>query len=58
MTVAAASLTAPDVERAARFYESVFGFSEIRRIDARAEFLEIVLKPGATSSAARATTGA
>jgi len=58
LMVAAASLSAPDVERAAGFYESVFGFSEIRRIDARPEYLEIVLKPGADARAARAAPGA
>lgn len=58
LMVAAASLTAPDVERAAAFYETVFGFSEIRRIDARPEFLEIVLKPGVDAKQARAATGA
>lgn len=58
LMVAAASLTAPDVERAAAFYEAVFGFSEIRRIDARPEYLEIVLKPGANAGQARAAPGA
>ncbi|MGH6985256.1 MAG: VOC family protein [Caulobacteraceae bacterium] len=56
--IGAASIGAVDVERDARFYEDVFGFKEIRRIDARPQFLEIVLKPGADAAAARAAPGA
>lgn len=56
--VAAVSLTAPDVERAAAFYETTFGFAEIRRIDQRPQSLEIVLKPGADAKQARAAAGA
>jgi catechol 2,3-dioxygenase-like lactoylglutathione lyase family enzyme len=56
--VAAVSLTAPDVDAAARFYESVFGFVEIRRIDERPKYLEVVLKPGADARQARLAPGA
>jgi predicted enzyme related to lactoylglutathione lyase len=58
VSVGAASIGAVDVERTAAFYEAVFGFSQIRRIDARPQFLEIVLKPGADAAAARAAPGA
>ncbi|MGH6957673.1 MAG: VOC family protein [Caulobacteraceae bacterium] len=58
VTVGAASIGAVDVEKAAAFYETVFGFSEIRRIDARPQFLEIVLKPGADGASARSAAGA
>ena len=56
--IGAASIGAVDVERAARFYEAVFGLKEIRRIDARPQFLEIVLKPGTDATMARAAPGA
>ena len=58
VNVGAASIGAVDVEKDARFYEGVFGFQEIRRINSRPEFLEIVLKPGADVAAARAGAGA
>lgn len=58
VTVGAASIGAVDVEQDARFYETVFGFVEIRRIDARPQFFEIVLKPGADAATARAAGGA
>ena len=57
VTIGAASIGAVDVEQNARFYEAVFGFQEIRRIDARPQFLEIVLKPGADVAAARVGAG-
>ena len=58
VTVGAASIGAVNVERTANFYETVFGFAEIRRIDARPQFLEVVLKPGTDATAARAAPGA
>jgi len=58
VSVGAASIGAVDVERTATFYEAVFGFAQIRRIDARPQFLEVVLKPGADADAARAASGA
>jgi catechol 2,3-dioxygenase-like lactoylglutathione lyase family enzyme len=57
VTIGAASIGAVDVERDAKFYEAVFGFAEVRRIDARPDYLEIVLKPGADAAAARAAIG-
>jgi catechol 2,3-dioxygenase-like lactoylglutathione lyase family enzyme len=58
VTIGAASIGAVDVERDARFYEAVFGLQEIRRIDDRPQFLEIVLKPGSDATAARTAPGA
>jgi len=57
VTVAAVSISAVDAERTADFYKAVFGMQEVRRIDARPNFLEIVMKPGKAPEAARAQEG-
>jgi catechol 2,3-dioxygenase-like lactoylglutathione lyase family enzyme len=58
VTIAAVSISAVDVEKTAGFYEAVFGMQEVRRIDARPDFLEIIMKPGRTPEDARAAPGA
>lgn len=57
VTIAAVSINAVDAEKTASFYKAVFGMQEVRRIDARPDFLEIILKPGKSSEDARAQTG-
>ena len=58
VTVAAVSVSAVDAEKTAAFYQAVFGMHEVRRIDARPDFLEIVMKPGKTAQEARGHDGA
>lgn len=58
VTIAAVSINAVDAETTASFYKTVFGMQEVRRIDARPEFLEIIMKPGKTAEEARAQGGA
>jgi len=51
--VGAVSISAVDAEQTANFYKAVFGMQEVRRIDARPQFLEIIMKPGSSAGEAR-----